>query len=254
MSVSLEEYFSDGQYVLEEPIPIPPPRLVRNPEVIRLVKSWNNNYGFTQAACRGVNTTPKDGQAWVDFHPEVGHENPAKLICQTCVHKVDCMATAVVNRENKGIWGGTTPEERRKIFKNYRHYKKRHNKHNEGTALLTLEQFTRLNGSKYVDPPDELGQFDSGRPELTRVMADAFCLTTERETFEDLDSRPVHAITALDFAQAVAICRKCPNFERGCDDLGLQDTDLQPTIAGGKVVGDFPLTLLPSERLIRSLE
>ncbi len=39
----------------------------------------------------------------------------AKAICEACPVKVECLAWAVENDEAYGIWGGTTPAERRRM-------------------------------------------------------------------------------------------------------------------------------------------
>jgi Transcription factor WhiB len=40
----------------------------------------------------------------------------AKLICQTCPVIAECLAFALSNRENYGVWGGTTGRTRQKIW------------------------------------------------------------------------------------------------------------------------------------------
>lgn len=42
-------------------------------------------------------------------------EATAKAICATCSRRDDCLALAMRNRERDGVWGGTTPEERREL-------------------------------------------------------------------------------------------------------------------------------------------
>ncbi|QVQ50697.1 WhiB family transcriptional regulator [Spiractinospora alimapuensis] len=37
----------------------------------------------------------------------------AKAICRTCVVRQECLSWAVRAGESHGVWGGTTPEERR---------------------------------------------------------------------------------------------------------------------------------------------
>ena len=39
----------------------------------------------------------------------------AKSVCNSCIHKGECLAWAVVNSEQFGIWGGTSPKERQHI-------------------------------------------------------------------------------------------------------------------------------------------
>ena len=67
-----------------------------------------------KAACRGP-------QALVFFPPSTferkdekqDRERRAKAICATCPDKAECLAWALRVGEPVGIWGGTTPEERR---------------------------------------------------------------------------------------------------------------------------------------------
>ncbi|MGH3423593.1 MAG: WhiB family transcriptional regulator [Nocardioidaceae bacterium] len=63
------------------------------------------------AACRGTNPEL--------FHPE-GSAGPAllqidaaKAVCAQCPVKAECLDWAVRAGEAYGVWGGTTPEERR---------------------------------------------------------------------------------------------------------------------------------------------
>jgi WhiB family redox-sensing transcriptional regulator len=42
-------------------------------------------------------------------------EQQAKSICATCTRRDECLAIAMRNRERIGVWGGTTPEERREL-------------------------------------------------------------------------------------------------------------------------------------------
>lgn len=41
----------------------------------------------------------------------------AKKICAACVVKEDCLEYAISNKENHGVWGGTSERERRRILK-----------------------------------------------------------------------------------------------------------------------------------------
>jgi hypothetical protein len=57
-----------------------------------------------------------------DEHLSGGSENTyayAKQICDKCEYKVECANWAIKN-EQYGVWGGTTPEERRVIRKKLR--------------------------------------------------------------------------------------------------------------------------------------
>jgi WhiB family redox-sensing transcriptional regulator len=61
-----------------------------------------------QAACRGTDTEI--------FYPVTPDEEAEALsICATCPVRAQCLDDAIRNREIYGIWGGTTPEQRRRI-------------------------------------------------------------------------------------------------------------------------------------------
>jgi WhiB family redox-sensing transcriptional regulator len=61
-----------------------------------------------RAACRGADTEI--------FYPTTPDEEAEALaLCATCPVRAQCLEDALRNREIYGIWGGTTPEERRRI-------------------------------------------------------------------------------------------------------------------------------------------
>lgn len=55
------------------------------------------------------------GDLWF---PEQGGDTTnvirAKRVCQICVHRIECRRWGVLY-ERHGIWGGTTPQERKRI-------------------------------------------------------------------------------------------------------------------------------------------
>ncbi|OCH81784.1 WhiB family transcriptional regulator [Gordonia sp. UCD-TK1] len=52
------------------------------------------------------------------FHPEKGESAvPAKTVCTLCPVSAECLQWALDNGEKDGIYGGTTPHERRRISK-----------------------------------------------------------------------------------------------------------------------------------------
>ena len=60
-----------------------------------------------QAACRGTDTDI--------FYPATPAEEAEALsICATCPVRAQCLDYAIRNRETYGIWGGATPEQRRR--------------------------------------------------------------------------------------------------------------------------------------------
>ena len=59
------------------------------------------------------------------WHPEssedsVGAYEIARPICATCPLQVRCLEYALANNIDHGMWGGTTPRERRRIRRNRR--------------------------------------------------------------------------------------------------------------------------------------
>ena len=61
-----------------------------------------------RAACIGTDTEI--------FYPVTPDEEAEALsICATCPVRAQCLDYAVRNREPYGIWGGTTPDQRRRI-------------------------------------------------------------------------------------------------------------------------------------------
>lgn len=46
--------------------------------------------------------------------------NTAKKVCQECPVQVECLEYALVNNERYGIWGGRSPNERKKLLRQRR--------------------------------------------------------------------------------------------------------------------------------------
>lgn len=68
------------------------------------------------AACRDVDTK-------VFFAPDaerglrrLARERVAKAVCRSCPVVAACAAYAIKTREPFGVWGGLTPEERRRLW------------------------------------------------------------------------------------------------------------------------------------------
>ncbi|HUD07124.1 MAG TPA: WhiB family transcriptional regulator [Candidatus Saccharimonadales bacterium] len=61
-----------------------------------------------------------------DIDPEVFFQKDdiaiesAKRICGQCAVQMECLDFAIANREEHGIWGGTSEKERRQIWKRLR--------------------------------------------------------------------------------------------------------------------------------------
>jgi WhiB family redox-sensing transcriptional regulator len=53
------------------------------------------------------------------FPPEEDGENvdEAKQICSECFVRDQCLESALESHETFGVWGGTTPRERRRIIR-----------------------------------------------------------------------------------------------------------------------------------------
>jgi WhiB family redox-sensing transcriptional regulator len=50
------------------------------------------------------------------FFPERGGSSKAaRAVCSLCEVRIQCLRYALVNREQFGIWGGTSERERRKL-------------------------------------------------------------------------------------------------------------------------------------------
>lgn len=69
-----------------------------------------NQRWSAKAACRGI-------EAGV-FYP-ISEEDAliAKSICSGCSAREDCLEFALTNRENNGVWGGSTERERRRMLR-----------------------------------------------------------------------------------------------------------------------------------------
>jgi WhiB family transcriptional regulator, redox-sensing transcriptional regulator len=63
------------------------------------------------AACRGVD--PELFFPVSASGPALDQVAEAKRVCASCPVRPDCLAWALRAGESAGIWGGTTPEERR---------------------------------------------------------------------------------------------------------------------------------------------
>jgi WhiB family redox-sensing transcriptional regulator len=63
------------------------------------------------AACRGAD--PELFYPVSFAGPALGDLARAKAICTRCIVRTDCLSWALRAGEPDGVWGGTTPEERR---------------------------------------------------------------------------------------------------------------------------------------------
>ena len=69
---------------------------------------WKNEWA-TRAACRGTDpdTLFVQGAA----------QNRAKTVCMSCPVRTECLADALDNRIEFGVWGGMTERERRALLR-----------------------------------------------------------------------------------------------------------------------------------------
>lgn len=106
---------------------------------------------WDKAACAGVskrlgydpffpNITDEDGEEyyddgtiWAAFGDTSPYYAEAKSICDTCPIKDACLAHALEEKERFGMWGGTTPIERRRVERRERRRKLQERRANEGT-------------------------------------------------------------------------------------------------------------------------
>ena len=68
---------------------------------------WNNNWS-QDAACLGKSD---------DLFVKGAEQNRAKLVCNGCDVRAECLAEALDNRIEWGVWGGMTERERRALLR-----------------------------------------------------------------------------------------------------------------------------------------
>lgn len=67
---------------------------------------------FSRAACRG---------SGVDMVPtDAAGTGRAKTVCRGCPVRLDCLEYALAFNEDKGVWGGHSERERRRILRERR--------------------------------------------------------------------------------------------------------------------------------------
>lgn len=71
--------------------------------------SWSEDGWDARAECR---TTDPD-----ELFVEGAAQNRAKAVCGGCPVRTECLAHALDNRIEHGIWGGTTERERRSLLR-----------------------------------------------------------------------------------------------------------------------------------------
>ena len=70
--------------------------------------SWNDDWA-SRGACR---TTDPDA-----LFVQGAAQNRAKAVCSGCPVRTECLADALDNRTEFGVWGGMTERERRALLK-----------------------------------------------------------------------------------------------------------------------------------------
>jgi WhiB family transcriptional regulator, redox-sensing transcriptional regulator len=63
-----------------------------------------------RAACRGPGVDPE-----LFFPEQGGSAKPAKQVCHRCPVRADCLDYAIATRQQFGIWGGLSEQERRRL-------------------------------------------------------------------------------------------------------------------------------------------
>lgn len=71
---------------------------------------WSNDWAAA-AACNG--TDPDE------LFVQGAAQNRAKLICMGCQVRTECLADALDNRVEFGVWGGMTERQRRALLKQH---------------------------------------------------------------------------------------------------------------------------------------
>ena len=69
---------------------------------------WVSDW-ISQAACR-----EKDPDS---LFVQGAAQNRAKLVCASCIVRVECLADALDNQTEFGVWGGMTERERRALLR-----------------------------------------------------------------------------------------------------------------------------------------
>jgi WhiB family transcriptional regulator, redox-sensing transcriptional regulator len=85
---------------------------VKTSEAPEAVFPWQPVAWQAEAVCAEL---PED-EADALFFPRRGESTKAaRALCSGCPVRADCLEYAIANREQFGIWGGTSERERRKL-------------------------------------------------------------------------------------------------------------------------------------------
>jgi WhiB family redox-sensing transcriptional regulator len=98
----------------------PEPGLCDQPTRVKIPKThWSGGDGWRdEALC--LQTDPE-----LFFPGKGGSCEPAKRICRGCSVRAECLSHALEHGENDGVWGGTSPRQRRALAQ-YRHIHPEH--------------------------------------------------------------------------------------------------------------------------------
>ena len=81
-----------------------------------------------------------------DLFVQGAAQHQAKIVCQSCVVKTECLADALDNEITYGVWGGMTERERRALLKrrpNVTSWRRLLEAARDEHALATLAQASR---------------------------------------------------------------------------------------------------------------
>ena len=70
--------------------------------------TWTDDWA-SDAACRGIGPD--------ELFVRGAEQHRAKQVCQSCPVRTECLAEALDNQIEWGVWGGTTERERRALLR-----------------------------------------------------------------------------------------------------------------------------------------
>lgn len=104
---------------------------------------------FPEAMCAKLENKDyffPDGKTEAERLPEL------QAICNICIHRKECLEYAIKERIRFGIWGGTTGEMRKRLFKNQSLFVERKGKaktvrkmHDEGSSPEHIASYLKVN-------------------------------------------------------------------------------------------------------------
>lgn len=90
------------------------------PRIRKLTRNLSHASWMDEALCLD---DPRD--LWIERAGETQEaadtrSAEARVVCDACPVRVECLETAIANREEAGVWGGHTPSERHAIARERR--------------------------------------------------------------------------------------------------------------------------------------